>query len=158
MSSTQIYQVFIRADVEQVFTALIDPAFTRRYFHGTAFTQPPQVGEPYLSVLADGNPAVDGMIEVFDPPHRLVQTWHVRYDADLAAEPPSRVEWTLTRAGEGLTRLRVVHGDLAQSPLNAAHVQGGWDWILSGLKTLLETGSELPPLTHDDVPAAAAIG
>ena len=80
------------------------------------------------------------------PPHRLVQTWHVRYDPAMEAEPPSRVEWTLTRAGEGLTLLRVVHGDLARSPLTAASVSRGWDWVLGGLKTVLETGMPLPPV------------
>ena len=86
-------------------------------------TQPPRAGAPYLFALPDGSPAVDGTIEELDPPYRLVQTWHVRYDPAMAAEPPSRVEWTLTRAGEGLTRLRVVHGDLARSPLTAANVR-----------------------------------
>ena len=57
----------------------------------------------------------------------------------MTAEPPSRVEWTLARAGDGLTRLRVVHGDLARSPLTAANVRSGWDWVLSGLETLVET-------------------
>ncbi|HON74678.1 MAG TPA: SRPBCC family protein [Dermatophilaceae bacterium] len=146
MTSTQVYQLYIRAEVETVFQALLDPEFTRRYFYGTAYTEPPRAGAPYLFALPDGSPAVDGTIEELDPPYRLVQTWHVRYDPAMAAEPPSRVEWTLTRAGEGLTRLRVVHGDLARSPLTAANVRSGWDWVLGGLKTLVETGMPLPPV------------
>ena len=149
MTSTQIYQLYIRAEVEEVFQALLDPDFTRRYFHGTAFTDPPRAGQPYALSTPDGTPAVDGSIEVLDPPHRLVQTWHVRYDPAMEAEPPSRVEWTLTRAGEGLTLLRVVHGDLARSPLTAASVSRGWDWVLGGLKTVLETGMPLPPVASD---------
>ena len=149
MTSTQIYQLYIRAEVEAVFQALLDPDFTRRYFHGTAFTDPPRAGQPYALSTPDGTPAVDGSIEVLDPPHRLVQPWHVRYDPAMEAEPPSRVEWTLTRAGEGLTLLRVVHGDLARSPLTAASVSRGWDWVLGGLKTVLETGMPLPPVASD---------
>lgn len=156
MTSTQVYQLFIKAEPEEVFRAIIDPAFTRRYFYGSAFSEPPLPGRPYLSALPDGSAAVDGTIEVFDPPHRLVQTWHVRYDPALEAEPPSRVEWTLVRAGEGLTRLRVVHGDLARSPLTAANVARGWDWVLGGLKTLLETGMPLPPVSEDVADAAGA--
>ena len=110
MTSTQVYQLFIKAEPEEVFRAIIDPAFTRRYFYGSAFSEPPLPGRPYLSALPDGSAAVDGTIEVFDPPHRLVQTWHVRYDPAMTAEPPSRVEWTLARAGDGLTRLRVGDG------------------------------------------------
>ena len=87
------------------------------------------------------------MIEACEAPHRLVQTWHVLYDAAMEAEPPSRVEWTLAIAGDGLTQLDVIHGDLARSPLTWAHVKDGWVWILDGLKTLLETGEDLPPAT-----------
>jgi uncharacterized protein YndB with AHSA1/START domain len=82
---------------------------------------------------------------VIEPPHRLVLTWHTLYDAELAAEPVSTVEWLVDAAGDGLTRLRLVHGDLGQSPKTSANVEHGWAWILSGLKTLLETGSPLPP-------------
>ncbi len=141
------YRIFIKAPIEQVWNALVDPAFTRRYFHGTTFDAPPQAGLGYRTSMGDGQPAVDGMIEACEPPHRLVQTWHVLYDAAMAAEPASRVEWLLVTAGDGLTQLDVIHGDLARSPLTWAHVKDGWVWILDGLKTLLETGDDLPPAT-----------
>ena len=148
------YEIYIRATPEQVFAAITDPAFTRQYFHGTAFDRPPVQGEPYRTSLPDGSPAVDGTIELLDPPRRLVLTWHTLYDAELAAEPVSRVEWLVDPAGEGLTRLRLVHGDLAQSPRTWASVEHGWVWILDGLKTLLETGSPLPRV-GDEPPVAA---
>ncbi len=134
---------------EEVFAAITDPAMTRQYFHGTAFVSPPAQGEAYSTTTSDGRPAVEGTIEVLDPPRRLVQTWHVLYDTALAAEPVSRVEWEVEAAGEGLTRLRVVHGDLAQSPLTWANVRHGWVWVLDGLKSLLETGRPLPPATGE---------
>jgi hypothetical protein len=68
----------------------------------------------------------------------------VLYDAALAAEAPGRVEWTVERVGERLTRVRLVHGDLASSPLTWAHVEDGWVWVIDALKTLLETGRTLP--------------
>lgn len=138
------YEVYIRATPEEVFAAITDPAMTRQYFHGTAFDRPAVQGQAYSTSTADGLPAVDGTIEVLDPPRRFVQTWHVLYDAELAAEPVSRVEWLVEPAGAGLTRLRVLHGDLAQSPKTWAAVRHGWVWVLDGLKTLLETGSPLP--------------
>ncbi|MBI4883416.1 MAG: SRPBCC family protein [Actinobacteria bacterium] len=143
------YRIYIKATPEQVWQGLVDPAFTRAYFHGTAFDSAPQAGVSYRTTMADGRPAVDGTIEVCDPPHRLVQTWHVLYDAAMEKEPVSRVEWLLTPAGDGLTRLDVTHGDLAQSPLTWAQVKDGWVWILDGLKTLLETGEPLPAETRD---------
>jgi uncharacterized protein YndB with AHSA1/START domain len=146
------YEIYIRATPEQVFAAIVDPAFTRQYFHGTAFDRPPAQGERYRTSRADGSPAVDGQIEVLDPPRRLVMTWHTLYDAELAAEPVSRVEWQVEPAGEGLTRLRLVHGDLARSPKTWASVEHGWVWILDSMKTLLETGSALPPVAAMPVP------
>jgi len=70
----------------------------------------------------------------------------------MAEEPPSRVEWTVVEAGDGLTRLRLVHGDLAFSPLTWANVQNGWVWVLDSMKTLIETGRPLPdPVELDKV-------
>jgi uncharacterized protein YndB with AHSA1/START domain len=156
MTTAHVYQVYIQAPIEQVFTALIDPEFTRQYFHGTAFEHPPIAGEPFLTSLPDGRPAVDGTIEILEPPHRLVHTWHVRYDDAMAAEPPSRVEWQLSKAGPGLTRVRLTHRDLARSPLTWANVKDGWVWIVDSLKTLLETGMPLPPISEDREAAAGA--
>jgi uncharacterized protein YndB with AHSA1/START domain len=136
-----------------VWQAITDPEFTRQYLHGTAFDSPPVAGQPFHTSLADGGAAVDGTVEVCDPPHRLVHTWHTLYDPELAAEPASRVEWEIEPAGEGLTRLRLVHGDLALSPKTWTNVEHGWVWILDGLKTLLETGSPLPPVTSATAPA-----
>lgn len=139
-----VYRIFIRATQEQVWQALLDPAFTRRWFHDTAFTAPPEHGQPYRTCMSSGDPAVEGVIEELDPPHRLVQTWRVLYDAAMSEEPPSRVEWTLTPAGPDLTRLDLVHGDLFRSPLTSAQVRDGWVWVLDALKTVLETGEVLP--------------
>ena len=141
------YRIYIRATAEQVWQGITDPAFTTRYFHNTAFTSTLAAGEPVRYVLPDGSDAVEGVVEVAEPPHRLVMTWRFVYDTAMAAEPPGRVEWTLTPAGDGLTRLDVLHADLARSPITWAHVKTGWVWILDNLKTLLETGEALPDET-----------
>ena len=98
--------------------------------------------------------AVDGVIEAFDPPHRLVMTWHVLYDDEMAGEPPSRVEWTLNPANQdgSVTRVTLRHGDLALSPKTWANVQIGWVAVIDGLKTMIETGESLPDV--DATPAA----
>jgi uncharacterized protein YndB with AHSA1/START domain len=151
------YRVYIKSSVEQVWNAIIDPEFTRRYFHGTAFDAAPVTGQPYRTTMAGGLPAVDGTIEVCEPPNRLVMTWHVLYDAAMEQEPAGRVEWTLTSVGDRLTQVDLVHGDLARSPLTWAHVRTGWVWILDALKTLLETGDVLPAATADADADADAI-
>ena len=68
----------------------------------------------------------------------------------LEHEPPSRVEWTVENAGDGLTRVRLVHGNLDQSPLTWENVKDGWVWILDSMKTLLETGHPLPRVRDDE--------
>jgi uncharacterized protein YndB with AHSA1/START domain len=142
-----VYQIFIKATPQQVWDAIIEPSWTRRYFHETAFDSPPVKGEPYRTTIANGPPAIDGVIEELDPPHRLVMTWHVLYDAAMSEEPPGRVEWIVEPVGDSLTRLRLEHGDLARSPLTWANVKDGWEYVLDGLKTVLETGESLPPIT-----------
>lgn len=147
--AAHVYQIFVAASPERVWAAITESEWTRQYFHGVSFVEGPTRGLRYLTRTADGRDAVDGVIEELEPPTddrpgRFVQTWHVLYDAEMAAEPPSRVEWTVEAAGEGLTRVRVVHGDLARSPRTWASVKDGWVWVLDGLKTLLETGHPLP--------------
>ena len=72
-------------------------------------------------------------------------TWRVLYDAAMAEEPPSRVEWLIDRGRRRAdASRRLVHGDLAASPLTWASVEDGWVWVLDGMKTLLETGEPLP--------------
>src|SRR6478752_7695032 len=142
------YQVFIRATPEQVWQAITDPAWTQRFFHGTAPERPYAAGQPYRTTgVAAGRPAVEGVIEELDPPRRLVQTWRVLYDAAMSAEPPSRVTWEIDPVGDGLTRVRLVHGDLAGSPLTWANVKDGWVWVLDSMKSLIETGEPLPRVT-----------
>jgi uncharacterized protein YndB with AHSA1/START domain len=152
--TAHVYQIYIAATPQQVWSAITDSEWTRRYFHGTSFVEPLGPGRPYRTVTSDGRPAIDGVIEEMEPPGdgragRFVQTWHVLYDAAMSSEPPGRVEWTIERAGDGLTRVRLVHGDLGSSPLTWASVEDGWVWILDSMKSLLETGRSLPAVTDD---------
>ncbi len=143
-----VYQIFIKATPEQVWDAIVEPAWTRRYFHGTAFDSPP-VGRAYRTSLGDGRPAVDGVIEELDPPNRLVMTWHVLYDPALSEEPPSRVEWTLSQATTA-RQIDLVHGDLALSPLTSAVAPAGCGSSTS--EVVARDGRGLPPVA-DDAPA-----
>src|SRR5688500_7983317 len=122
-----VYQIFIKAEPATVWEAVTDPSFTRRYFHRTAFEMA-GAGAPYRYAMPDGSDAVVGDVEVVEPPHRRVMTWRVMYDTAMSEEPPSRVEWQIDSAGEGLTRVKVSHGDLARSPLTWASVKDGWVW------------------------------
>jgi uncharacterized protein YndB with AHSA1/START domain len=142
--TTQVYEVFIRATPEQVWDAITQPEFTTQYFYGSAVDTTCEVGTPWLGWTADRTrQLVDGEVLESDPPRLLRHTWRALYDEETAAEPFSRVTWELEPAEGGVTKLTVVHDGLEQAPKTAASVAGGWSYILSGLKTLLETGKPL---------------
>ena len=156
MSAPQhVYEIFVKAAPDTVWQAITDPEYTRRYFHRTAIESTFEPGAPYRYVLPDGSGAVDGTIEEVERGRRLVMTWHVLYDTDLADEPVSRVEWTLAAANDdaSITRVTLRHRDLARSPGTWANVRLGWVAVLDGMKTLLETGAELGGVSTPDRPA-----
>ena len=151
-----VFQTHIRATPEAVWQALTDPAFTRRYFHGTAVDSTWQRGAGFRMILPDGTDAIEGVVEEIDPPRRLVVTWRALYDAEMAEEPPGRVEWLLASTDDGVTRVTTIHRDLALSPKTSESVGYGWTWVLDSLKSILETGEPLPGRALDP-PAEAGV-
>jgi uncharacterized protein YndB with AHSA1/START domain len=140
-SNTQIYEIFIRTSAERLWRALIDPAFTQRYFHGQVVTTTGEKGASLTHAYPDGRVSVVGEILESAPPHRLVHTWNIRYDAALSNEP-SVVTWEIEQRGT-LCKLTVRH-ELSRAPTVAKRVSDeGWSVVISGLKTLLETGEPL---------------
>ena len=142
--TTQVYSVFIRATPEQVWDAITKPEFTAQYFYGSVIDSTYEPGAPYTGWAEDRSQQyVDGEVIEADRPRKLVTTWRAMYDPETAAEPYSRVTWEIEPAGEHVTKLTVVHDELEAAPKTAANVAGGWSYVLSGLKTLLETGEPL---------------
>jgi uncharacterized protein YndB with AHSA1/START domain len=135
--TTQVYSIFIKASPEQIWEAITKPEFTQKYTYGVPVTVTP---ETY-----DGGQAVQGSVVEFDPPHRLVHGWRSLYDPESAGEPESRVTWEIVPHDGGYSQVTVVHDRLEESPKTAESVAGGWSFILSGLKSVLETGSGLKP-------------
>jgi uncharacterized protein YndB with AHSA1/START domain len=143
VGTTQVYELFIKATPEQVWEAITKPEFTAKYFYGSRIEIS---AERRLSLSPDGADTWgDDAVAEYDPPRRLVHEWRSMYDPELAAEDPSRVTWELEPQDEGgVTKLTVVHDRLESSPKTAASVSGaGWMMVLSGLKTVVETGEGL---------------
>jgi uncharacterized protein YndB with AHSA1/START domain len=139
--ATQVYQVFIKATPEQIWDAITKPAFTARYFHGARVEN---TATRHTASGPEGQVWGDEATIEFDPPRRLVHGWRSLYDAELAEEPESRVTWEIESHDGGVCSLTVVHDGLEGSPRTAQSVSGaGWMYLLSGLKTLLETGEPL---------------
>ena len=141
VSTTQIYQIFIKASPERVWAAITEPDLTAAYFYGARITN---TADRHVSVGPDGGLWDDAEVLEFDPPRRLVHQWQSLYDQELAGEPPSRVTWEIEAQEGGVCLLTVTHDQLEGAPKTAASVHGpGWMFVLSGLKTLLETGEAL---------------
>jgi uncharacterized protein YndB with AHSA1/START domain len=138
--TTQVYSVFIRATPEQIWDAITKPEFTSKYFYGSHANITP---ERFRSTDGEGNDLVVGEMFEIDPPRRLVHGWRALYDPETAAEEESRVTWEIEALDDGVCRLTVVHDRLEAAPKTALSVAGGWSYVLSGLKTLLETGKPL---------------
>ena len=156
--SVQVYRVYIRATPEAIWTAITEPSWTERYGYGGRDEYDLRPGGAYRGLANDGmrslgapEVVVDGEVIEADPPRKLVQTWRMLMDPSLAAEGFTRLTYEIEPANGDSTRLTVTH-DLTNAPRLASLLNGdledtgaggGWAWVLSGLKTVLETGTSL---------------
>jgi uncharacterized protein YndB with AHSA1/START domain len=156
--TTQIYRVFIRATPQKIWDAITTPEWTQRYGYGVRDVYELHPGGKYRGyanegMLAMGMPevTVDGEVIEADPPRKLVITWRMVMDPSMAAEGFTRLTYEIMEGRDGVSRLSVIH-DLAGTPGHAAMVAGdqqgpgaggGWTWILSDLKSLLESGQPM---------------
>lgn len=139
--ATQVYSIFIRATPGQIWDAITKPEFTAKYFYGQRIEI---VDDRRSWWNRDGELVTAAGVIEFEPPHRLVHSWSSLYDPEMATEPESRVTWEIEAQDGGYSLLTVIHDKLEDSPKTAESVSGvGWMMVLSGLKTLLETGEPL---------------
>jgi uncharacterized protein YndB with AHSA1/START domain len=146
----KVFEIYIRATPEQLWTAITDPDARARYQFGARVGSSWAAGSSY-QVTHPGapGPLIEGENLEVDPPRRLVQSYHAVWDDDVAAAGTSRVTWEIEPVGDSC-RLTVTHDQLRDDA--DPHLYGGWPMILSGLKTWLETGQELT------TPGSAAYG
>jgi uncharacterized protein YndB with AHSA1/START domain len=141
MTTTQIYHVFIRATADEVWEAITRPEYTARYFYGARIDT---TAQERVNRGPDGSDWGTEAVLEFDPPRRLVHEWKSGYDEELAAEPASRVTWEISPRDDGTCLVTLTHDRLEASPKTAEGVGGtGWMYVLSALKTVLETGEPL---------------
>jgi uncharacterized protein YndB with AHSA1/START domain len=138
----KVFEIYIKTSPERLWEAITDPELRSKYSFGVRVNSDWTTGSPYTSehARADGPLAQGENIEV-DSPHRLVQSFDALWSDDVKAEGTSRVTWEIDPIGDDSCRLRVIHDQLREGANDELY--GGWPMILSGLKTLLETGEEL---------------
>ena len=137
----KVFEVYIRTSPERLWEAITDPDARTRYQFGARIESDwsPASGYTVEHPSAAGR-LIEGENLEIDRPRRLVQSFRAVWDDDVAAEGTSRVTWEIERVGDSC-RLTVTHDQLAEDA--DEHLYGGWPMILSGLKTWLETGTEL---------------
>jgi len=138
----KVFEIYIRTTPERLWAAITDSEMRSKYNFGNGVSSDWTPGSHFEMT----NPKAPGVLgegenlEV-DPPRRLVQSMVALWSEDVKAEGTSRVTWEIEPIAEDSCRLTVTHDQLREGA--NAELYGGWPMILSGLKTLLETGEEL---------------
>lgn len=139
--TSKVFEIYIRTTPERLWEAITDADVRRRFHFGSTIASDWVEGSAYaLTHDGVGGPLVDGENLTVDPPRRLVQSFQAHWDEDAEAAGTSRVTWEIEPVGDSC-RLTVIHDQLPTGAPEA--IYGGWPMVLSGLKTWLETGTEL---------------
>src|SRR3954447_12689478 len=139
-----VYVTYIASTPEKGWAALTSGEFTAQYFFGRSVESDWQEGSPWLLRRPDGTVHVRGIVRESDPPRKLVVSWKVDGPPELRDLPESVVTYEIEAAGKGVIRLTMTEAH--PTPIPAYLREGGrrgWPMILSGLKSLLETGKPL---------------
>ena len=137
-----VYEIYIRTTPEKLWNAITSPDMTRQYFYGTAVESDWKVGSAVRHMQDNGEPALDGRILEIVPQKKLVTTFAAVHNPASAKDRPSRVTWEIQALGE-VCKLTLTHDDFDGITETYKQVGSGWNPVLSGLKTLLETGKPL---------------
>jgi uncharacterized protein YndB with AHSA1/START domain len=138
----KVFEIYIKTTPERLWEAITDSEMRSKYTFGTGIESDWTAGSPYRAVHPSApGPISEGENLEVDPPHRLVQSFNALWSDDVKNEGTSRVTWEIQPVGDDSCRLTVTHDQLREGANDELY--GGWPMILSGLKTLLETGELL---------------
>jgi len=139
-AGTAVFEVFIKTTPEQLWAAITESEQRRKYCFGAEVRTDWTPGSPYRLGVPDVVDLGAGTNVEVEPPRLLVQTYEALWSEEVKAQGLTRVTWEIEQVGTSC-RLTVTHDQL---PVDAnPELYGGWPMILSGLKTLLETGEQL---------------
>src|SRR5579859_3383481 len=151
----KVFEIYIKTTPERLWQAITDTEMRRKYTFGAVFKSDWTKGSR-LETYGRGRLIAEGENLEVDPPRRLVQSFRALWDEAVKREGTSRVTWEIQQIGDSC-RLTVTHDQLREGANDQLY--GGWPMVLSGLKTLLETGEMLTTpgsLRYMDDPAPAA--
>ncbi len=137
-----VYVTYIRTTPENLWEALTNPEFNRKYWFGYYQESDWKAGSSWKLIFADGRIADSGEVLEASPPKRLVLKWRNEFRPELNAEGHTRCSFNIESEGE-MVKLTVLHeADRPHRLIDA--VSDGWPAVLSSLKSMLETGEPLP--------------
>jgi uncharacterized protein YndB with AHSA1/START domain len=137
----KVFEIYIKTTPERLWEAITDRELRSKYSFGVGVDSDWTPGSRYEAVHQGAGVAIsEGENLEVDPPRRLVQSFNALWGDDVKAEGTSRVTWEIEQV-EDSCRLIVTHDQLREGA--NGQLYGGWPMILSGLKTLLETGEKL---------------
>ena len=136
-----VFEIYIKTTPERLWEAITDPELRSKYNFGARAVSDWTPGSRYeMSHPEAGVTLGEGENLEVDPPRRLVQTMTALWSDEVKSEGVSRITWEIEPVGDSC-RLTVTHDQLREGANDELY--GGWPMILSGLKTLLETGELL---------------
>jgi uncharacterized protein YndB with AHSA1/START domain len=135
------FEIYIKTSPERLWEAITDSEMRKRYSFGVGVESDWTQGSEYKAGVPGVVDISSGENVEVDPPRRLVQTFTALWSEDVKREGTTRVTWEIEPVGEDSCQLRVTHDQMDETA--NAQLYGGWPMILSGLKTLLETGEDL---------------
>ncbi|MCU1287657.1 MAG: ArsR family transcriptional regulator [Acidobacteriales bacterium] len=137
----KVFEIYIKTTPDRLWKAITDSEMRSKYTFGCRISSDWTPGSRYEQ-SHPSHPGLLGEGEILeaDPPRRLVQSMVALWSEDVKGEGTSRVTWEIEPIGDSC-RLTVTHDQLREGA--NSQLYGGWPMILSGLKTLLETGELL---------------
>lgn len=135
-----VYTIYIAATPEQVWQALTTAEFSRKYFSGFAVELQEKVGGRFVVRAPDGSEHITGEVMVCEPPKRLSVTFNVTWPGLVEALGETLVTYEIEPAGDAVRLTMTEAGDRELDDDIYSGGRAGWPAILSGLKSLLETG------------------
>src|SRR5262249_25271894 len=134
-------EIYIKTTPERLWEAITDSEMRALYTFGVGVDSDWTEGSSYRAVHPGAGVTIsEGENLEGDPPRRLVQSFNAVWSEAAKAAGTSRVTWEIEPVKDSC-RLTVTHDELPEGVND--QVYGGWPMILSGLKTLLETGEKL---------------
>ena len=134
-----MFEIYIKATPERIWEAITDPVQRAKYSFGVQTQSDWATGSTYRASV----PGVVDTARGENPRRRAAPPARPSFNAlwsdEVKAQGTTRVTWEIEPVGDSC-RSRS-HDQLPKSA--NAELYGGWPMILSGLKTLLETGEML---------------